>query len=156
MNGVYLLSSAVIVWAAGRYRRIVERLHSEMMEREKGQKNNARLAALVDQSPDAIVSLTPGMAIQTWNEGAERLFGYSAAEAIGYRPSILAPEEKQDEVREVLARLQKPFTSPKRANACRYQWRRPPSGRRAAGSSGFPRSSATSASASGIRSRCRS
>ena len=74
-------------------------------KREKGQKNNARLAALVDQSPDAIVSLTPGMAIQTWNEGAERLFGYSAAEAIGYPPSILAPEEKQDEVREVLARL---------------------------------------------------
>ena len=102
---LYFLSSAVIVWAAGRYRMIVERLHSEMMEREKGQKNNARLAALVDQSPDAIISLTPGMAIETWNEGAERLFGYSAAEAVGRPPSILAPAEKQGAVQEVLARL---------------------------------------------------
>ena len=38
---LFLLSSAVIVWVAGRYRTIVERLHFEMMEREKGQKNNA-------------------------------------------------------------------------------------------------------------------
>jgi PAS domain S-box-containing protein len=102
---LYLLSSAVIVWAAGRYRMIVERLHSELIEREKGQKNNARLAALVTQSPDAIVGLTPGMVIETWNKGAERLFGYSAAEAVGHPPSILAPVEKQDEVQEVLARL---------------------------------------------------
>lgn len=54
---------------------IVQRLATEMAERERTQKNDARLAALVAQSPDAIVSLTPGMAIETWNNGAERLFG---------------------------------------------------------------------------------
>ena len=45
------------------------------------------------------------MAIETWTEGAERLFGYSAAEAVGRPPSILAPAEKQGAVQEVLARL---------------------------------------------------
>ncbi len=78
-----------------------------MAERQRAQKNDARLAALVAQSPDAIVSLTAGMAIETWNKGAERLFGYSAAEAVGQPLSILAPEEKQHEVREVLSRLHK-------------------------------------------------
>jgi PAS domain S-box-containing protein len=43
----------------------------------------AQLAAIVAASTDAIVSIGTDLAVQTWNAGAQRLFGYSEAEAIG-------------------------------------------------------------------------
>src|SRR4051794_10841653 len=50
-----------------------------------------RLAAIVESSDDAIVSKTLDGIIQTWNQGAERIFGYKAEEIIGKSINILVP-----------------------------------------------------------------
>jgi PAS domain S-box-containing protein len=65
------------------------------------------LASIVETSDDAIVSKTVEGIIQSWNQAAERIFGYSAAEAIGQPITIIIPQERQDEEREILARIRR-------------------------------------------------
>jgi PAS domain S-box-containing protein len=98
----YLLSSAVIVWAAGRHRMLVQQLRTEVSLREIAQESNARLATLVAQSPDAIISCAPDATINTWNSGAEKLFGYTAAEAAGRPMVTLVPDDKRQEVEKII------------------------------------------------------
>jgi PAS domain S-box-containing protein len=64
-----------------------------------------RLAAIVESSDDAIVSKTLEGVITSWNRAAERIFGYSAAEAIGQSIYLIIPPDRHDEEREVLAQL---------------------------------------------------
>lgn len=54
----------------------------------------ARLAALVESSGDAIISEDLQGAICTWNEGAQRLFGYAASEAIGLPANLVVPSDR--------------------------------------------------------------
>jgi PAS domain S-box-containing protein len=63
------------------------------------------LASIVESSDDAIVSKTVDGIIQTWNASAERLFGYTAAEAIGRHITIIIPPDRQDEEKEILGRI---------------------------------------------------
>ncbi|HXS83706.1 MAG TPA: PAS domain S-box protein [Methylomirabilota bacterium] len=63
------------------------------------------LAAIVESSDDAIVGKTTAGIILTWNKAAERLFGYTAAEAVGQSILILIPPARHDEEREILARI---------------------------------------------------
>jgi PAS domain S-box-containing protein len=65
----------------------------------------ALLAAIVESSDDAIVSKTLDGIITSWNAGAERLYGYSAAEAIGKSITIVIPPERHGEEDEILRRL---------------------------------------------------
>ena len=65
----------------------------------------ARLAAIVDSSDDAIVSKTLDGVIRSWNAGAQRIFGYTAAEAIGQPITLIIPPERFDEERGILSRL---------------------------------------------------
>jgi PAS domain S-box-containing protein len=67
----------------------------------------AWLAAIVDSSDDAIVSKTLDGVITSWNAAAERMFGYSAAEAVGRSITLIIPEDRLDEERDVLARVRK-------------------------------------------------
>lgn len=67
----------------------------------------ARLAAIVETSDDAIVSKTLDGFITSWNKGAERLFGYTADEAVGRHISLIIPDDRKGEEELVLARLRR-------------------------------------------------
>src|SRR5438876_1150828 len=63
------------------------------------------LAAIVQSSHDAIVSKTTDGIIRTWNAAAERIYGYTAAEAIGQSVTLLLPEDRGDEETHILGRI---------------------------------------------------
>ena len=65
------------------------------------------LAAVVDSSDDAIVSKNLNGIITSWNKGAERIFGYTAEEAIGQHISLIIPSDRQQEETGILARLRR-------------------------------------------------
>lgn len=67
---------------------------TELREAEHAQ---ARLAAIVDGSTDAVISKSLDGRIMTWNEGAENLFGYAATDVIGRPIELLIPSELQSE-----------------------------------------------------------
>jgi PAS domain S-box-containing protein len=67
----------------------------------------ARLAAIVDSSDDAIVSKTLQGVIVTWNRAAERMFGYTVAEAVGQHITLIIPAERHAEEDDVLARIRR-------------------------------------------------
>lgn len=89
-------------------RDVTEQVRAEQALRESqagAQQANALLAAIVSCSDDAIVSKSLDGRISSWNAGAERLFGYTAAEAIGQSILMIVPPEGQDEERRILAAL---------------------------------------------------
>ena len=63
------------------------------------------LAKVVESSDDAIVSKDLNSIIMSWNRAAERMFGYTAAEAIGQSIRMIIPDDRQDEEDEVLATI---------------------------------------------------
>jgi PAS domain S-box-containing protein len=67
----------------------------------------AQLAAIVDSSDDAIIGQTLEGVITSWNQGAERLYGYTAAEVLGQPLALLIPPDSPDELPQLLARLQR-------------------------------------------------
>lgn len=67
----------------------------------------AQLAAIVESSDDAILSKTLDGIITSWNRAAERLYGYTAAEAIGRPVSLIIPPEQPDELPAILERLRR-------------------------------------------------
>src|SRR6476660_4867376 len=64
-----------------------------------------RLAAIVESSDEAIISKDLNGIIQSWNRGAERIFGYRAEEIVGKHISMLAPPDRVDEIPTILERL---------------------------------------------------
>jgi PAS domain S-box-containing protein len=66
-------------------------LFTDVTERKGAEAANARLAAIVSSSPDAVMSFSPDGFIQSWNTAAEQLFGYSEAEALGADADLLVP-----------------------------------------------------------------
>jgi len=86
------------------FRDITERRNWEKTETQRLQ--SARLlASIVESSNDAIISKSLQGIIQSWNSGAERLFGYSANEAIGRHISLIIPPERAAEEDQIIASL---------------------------------------------------
>ncbi|HEY3765079.1 MAG TPA: PAS domain S-box protein, partial [Gaiellales bacterium] len=72
-------------------------------ERRQAERAVHDLAAIIESSEDAIVSQTPDGIIESWNPGAEQLYGYAAAEAVGRRISLVEPRGRPDDSGAVLA-----------------------------------------------------
>jgi PAS domain S-box-containing protein len=77
----------------------------DITERARMQKSETRLASLVETSNDAIISKSLDGIIQSWNPAAERLFGYTAEQAVGRHISLLIPADRAAEEDHIIARL---------------------------------------------------
>jgi PAS domain S-box-containing protein len=77
----------------------------DITERKQAELPTASLAAIVDSSDDAIVSKSLDGVITSWNAGAERLFGYTAKEAVGQPVTMIIPLDRRSEETIILARL---------------------------------------------------
>jgi PAS domain S-box-containing protein len=64
-----------------------------------------RLAAIVESSDDGIISKDLNGIIQTWNKGAERIFGYAAEEVVGKSITLVIPQELHHQEPDILRRI---------------------------------------------------
>lgn len=85
--------------------RYADGVFSDITERKEAEKTNSQLAAIVSSSSDAFVGKSTDGVIRMWNPAAERMFGYTAAEAIGQHVSMLVAPEHLHEVPPVLSRI---------------------------------------------------
>ncbi len=77
----------------------------DITEQKAAQEKQARLAAIVDSSDDAIIGKTLDGIITSWNAAAERIFGFTAEELIGQSIMAIIPPEKREEELGILATL---------------------------------------------------
>jgi len=77
----------------------------DITERRRAQQDAGYLAAIVESSDDAILGKTTEGIIQTWNAGAERLYGYRAEEVIGHSMLELLPDDRKHEESDILERI---------------------------------------------------
>lgn len=75
--------------------------------RRAAERDARQLAAIVESSDDAIVSKNLDGIILTWNEGAERLFGYRKEEVIGQSIMLLIPKDREGEEDDILTRIRR-------------------------------------------------
>jgi PAS domain S-box-containing protein len=116
---IFVITSLLVTWIVEVLRRArseaerhahladerLKQLELEAAQRAKEERLTTRLRALVESSDDAIISRTLDGAIESWNRGAEQVFGYSAAEAIGQPSSFLAPPDRLHEEDELIERI---------------------------------------------------
>jgi PAS domain S-box-containing protein len=79
----------------------------DVSDRLQASETRGRLAAIVESSQDVIISKSLDGTIQSWNQEAEHVFGYTADEAIGQRINLIIPPDREDEERDIMARLRR-------------------------------------------------
>lgn len=79
----------------------------DFTERKLADEKSAMLSAIVASSDDAIISKNFDSMVTSWNDSAERMFGYTAAEMIGESIVKLIPPDRLDEEPQIIARLKK-------------------------------------------------
>jgi PAS domain S-box-containing protein len=77
----------------------------DITERKRAEEEHARLAAIVKNSNEAIISYNMDGIITSWNTGAEKILGYSAGEAVGRYISMLVPPDLPDETGIILEQI---------------------------------------------------
>ena len=77
----------------------------DITQRKMNEQANNLLAAIVGSSDDAIVSKNLDGFITSWNKSAERMFGYTAKEAIGQHITLIMPQERREEEADIISRI---------------------------------------------------
>jgi len=77
----------------------------DITERKQAEATRARLAAIIESSGDAIISKDLEGTVLSWNESAERIFGYSAEEIVGKPVTLIIPSDRDAEEAALLGRL---------------------------------------------------
>jgi PAS domain S-box-containing protein len=88
------------------FRDVTERRRIEMEKRESSRVAH-QLAAIVESCDDAILSKDLNLSITSWNRAAERMFGYTASEAIGQSVQLIIPENRLSEEESVMRRIRR-------------------------------------------------
>jgi len=88
-------------------RKLFTAIVRDVTEMAKAREISSKLVAIVESSDDAIISKTVDGIITSWNPGAEKLFGYTAEEAVGKPVLMIVPPELASEEKEILARVVK-------------------------------------------------
>jgi len=86
-------------------RRVLISIIRDISVRRRIEAAQAQLAAIVQSTDDAIIGKTLEGIIISWNAAAERIYGYSAEEAIGRSIQMLAPPDRSDEIPQILDRI---------------------------------------------------
>ena len=86
-------------------KRLIQCNIRDTTERRQAEKTAIRLAAIVESSEDAIIGMDLDGIIQSWNRGAQKIFGYSAAEMVGKLIAPLIPIERLDEEQQILEKI---------------------------------------------------
>jgi PAS domain S-box-containing protein len=97
-------SGAPILDARGRTTGVVLVFH-DVTERRRAERERSLLAAIVESSSDAVIGKTLDGIITSWNAAAERVYGYTAEEAVGRHISLIIPEELRDDLAELMRQL---------------------------------------------------
>jgi PAS domain S-box-containing protein len=79
----------------------------DITERQHADEVKEHFSAIVTSSDDAIISKNLDGIIRSWNQGAERVFGYTAQEAVGQHVSILIPADRLDEEPGIIERIRR-------------------------------------------------
>jgi PAS domain S-box-containing protein len=78
----------------------------DITQRKKTEEERGLLVSIIESSEDAIISRDPDGIIISWNAAAERLFGYTAEEAIGQHVRLIIPQERQAEETHIVSQIQ--------------------------------------------------
>ena len=100
------ISTAPLRDAAGRTSGVVA-LVADITERKRAEAELFQTAAIVENSDDTIISTDLDGTIRSWNPAAERLYGYTTAEAIGQSVTLLIPPERPDEEPRILEQIKR-------------------------------------------------
>ena len=79
----------------------------DITSRKQVEEATGHLAAIVASSDDAIISKNLNGIIQSWNKSAEKMFGYTAKEAVGKHVTLIIPKDRWDEEADILSRLRR-------------------------------------------------
>ncbi len=109
LSGVAVLTTGsmlgLIALTASQLRRSAQDRERANALARNAHEDRRRLAAIVEWSNDPIISKSLDGEIQSWNQAAEHLYGYTAEEAIGSNISIVVPADRQDELADLLRRV---------------------------------------------------
>ena len=86
-------------------KRLIQCNIRDITQRKQAEKTAIRLAAIVESSDDAIIGQDLGGVVLSWNAGAEKIFGYSAAEMVGSLMLPLIPAGRLEEENQILGKI---------------------------------------------------
>ncbi len=108
-HGILVLSAIRDISDRKRIEEDLRRAHEELNRRTTQEigEYRGRLASIIDSSEDSIIAKDLEGTILTWNLGAEKLYGYTAEEAVGKSIRMLAPKDHVDEIPRILERVRR-------------------------------------------------